>query len=82
MDDHLAVMLRTIADGATGDGQLDSAALGRRLGWTPALTAQALDAARGRLLIWGIRIGGAPGPCFEEIELTVQGRRFLATTDS
>jgi hypothetical protein len=32
-------------------------------------------------LIWGIRVGGNPGPCFEDIELTVQGRRFLADAE-
>jgi hypothetical protein len=81
-DDESAVdldvcrMLRTIGDG--GDGQLDSAALGRRLGWTAARTASSLGVAKDRLLVWGIRVGGNPGPCFEDIELTVQGRRFLA----
>jgi hypothetical protein len=29
------------------------------------------------LLIWGMRVGGVPGPQFEDIELTVQGRRLL-----
>jgi hypothetical protein len=76
-EDQLVAMLRSI-DGrdATAD-QLDSATLGRCLGWTAARTAASLDAAKAQLLIWGIRVGGTPGPCFEEIELTVQGRRFL-----
>ena len=78
----LACMLRSIGEGAGSGDQLDSAALGRRLGWTPALTASSLEAAKGRLLIWGIRVGGNPAPCFEDIELTVQGRRFLRRTDT
>ena len=78
VDFDLCRMLRTIGDRDGGDGQLDSAALGRRLGWTAARTASSLGAAKGRLLVWGIRVGGNPGPCFEDIELTVQGRRFLA----
>jgi hypothetical protein len=80
-DDQLVAMLRTIGDGdATGE-QLDSAALARRLGWTAARMAAALGEAKGSLLIWGIRVGGVPAPCFEEIELTVQGRRRLAAAD-
>jgi hypothetical protein len=81
-DDQLVRMLRKIGDGDTKSGQLDSAALARRLGWTAARTAAALGAAKGSLLIWGIRVGGTPGPCFEELELTVQGRRLLAAADS
>jgi hypothetical protein len=80
-DEQLVTMLRKIDDGGGTSDQLDSAALARRLGWTAATTAAALGVARGRLLIWGIRVGGSPGPCFEEIELTVQGRRLLAAAD-
>jgi hypothetical protein len=76
-DDQLVAMLRTIGDGDATNGPLDSATLARRLGWPAARTAAALGAAKGRLLIWGIRVGGTPSPCFEEIELTVQGRRLL-----
>ena len=81
-DLDLARMLRTIADRDAPDTQLDSAALARRLGWTAAQTATSLEVAKERLLVWGIRVGGNPGPCFEDIELTVQGRRFLAAVDA
>ena len=81
-DDQLTAMLRTIGDRDAATGQLDNVALGRSLGWTAATTAAALEAAKGRLLIWGIRVGGTPPPCFEDIELTVQGRRFLDAADS
>lgn len=81
-DDHLVAMLRTIGDRDATAGQLDNAALGRCLGWTAARTAASLGAAKGRLLIWGIRVHGTPAPCFEDIELTVQGRRFLTAVDS
>jgi hypothetical protein len=79
-DDHLVAMLRTIGD-VEAAGELDNATIGRSLGWTAAMTATSLEAAKGRLLIWGIRVGGTPGPRFEEIELTVQGRRFLTAAD-
>ena len=77
-DDQLLAMLRIIGDRDAAE-QLDNATLGRSLGWTAAKTAASLAAARSRLLIWGIRVGGAPGPCFEDIVLTVQGRRLVAT---
>ena len=67
---------------ATAADQLDSKTLGRCLGWTAAQTADSLAAAKARLLIWGIRVGGNPGPCFEDIELTVQGRRFLIASET
>lgn len=81
-DDHLVTMLRTINNRDPTAGQLDNAALARALGWTAARTAASLDAAKSRLLVWGIRVGGTPAPCFEDIELTVQGRRHLTAVDS
>jgi hypothetical protein len=62
------------ADPATA---LDSAMLARQLGWPAAAVAERLADAKARLLLWGIRVGGSPGPCFADIELTVQGRRLL-----
>ena len=80
-DDQLVAMLRTIGEHDVAAEQLDSRSLGRTLGWTPAQTADSLVAAKARLLVWGIRVGGNPGPCFEDIELTVQGRRYLSVAD-
>jgi hypothetical protein len=76
-DEFLVVMLRSIDEHDAAAEQLDSATLGRCLGWTAARTATSLEEAKARLLIWGIRVGGSPAPCFEDIELTVQGRRLL-----
>jgi hypothetical protein len=81
-DDQLVAMLRTIGARDSADEPLDNRSLGRSLGWTAALTADSLATAKARLLIWGIRTGGSPAPCFEEIELTVQGRRLLTATDA
>jgi hypothetical protein len=79
-DDQLMV-LRTIGDRDPAADPLDSATLARGLGWTAARTAEVLRTAKGCLLIWGIRVGGTPAPVFEEIELTVQGRRLLIAAD-
>jgi hypothetical protein len=80
-DAQFVEMLRTIGERDPTAGQLDSRTLGDSLGWTAARTADSLGTAKARLLIWGIRVGGNPAPCFEEIELTVQGRRFLAAAE-
>ena len=79
-DDQMVAMLRTISE--RGTEELDSKVLGRCLGWTAGQTSDSLVAAKARLLIWGIRVGGNPGPLFEDIELTVQGRRFLTASET
>jgi hypothetical protein len=81
-EDDLVAMLRVIGESAGRSDPLDSADVSRRLGWSDAVTASSLGEARARLLVWGIRSGGAPAPRFEEIELTVQGRRLLLAVDS
>ena len=80
-DDQLVVMLRVIGDRDAAADQLDSAGLSQSLGWTATKTASLLGAARSRLLIWGIRVGGDPAPRYEDIVLTVQGRRLVAAAN-
>ena len=77
-DDDLLAMLQMIGDRDEPTECLDSNGVSRGLGWSDAMTAASLDEAKARLLIWGIRVGGTPAPRFEEIELTVQGRRLLS----
>jgi hypothetical protein len=81
-DDDLLAMLRVICDSDERSDPLDSIAVSRRLGWSDSFTASSLGEARARLLIWGMRVGGTPAPRFEDIELTVQGRRLLRTVAS
>ena len=80
-DEQLVVMLRMIGERDAAEDQLDSGALSQSLGWTAAATSASLVAARSRLLIWGIRVGGDPAPRYEDIVLTVQGRRLVAASD-
>lgn len=47
------------------------------LGWSSADVASTLSDAKADMLIWGLRTSGNPQPQFEEIELTVQGNRYL-----
>ena len=77
-DDDLLAMLQVISDQDGSTQSLDSTTVSRKLGWADALTATSLGQAKARLLVWGIRVGGTPAPRFEDIELTVQGRRLLA----
>jgi len=80
-DDQLD-LLRVIGDPEGPSDGLDSSDVSRRLGWTDDVTASSLAEARARLLIWGVRVGGTPGPRFEGLELTVQGRRLLLAADA
>ncbi|MET0143893.1 MAG: hypothetical protein ABW328_03785 [Ilumatobacteraceae bacterium] len=74
--DDLLAMLRAIRDADTVDS-VDNETVRRRLGWPAAVTADRLTDAKDRLLIWGVRVGGQPGPCYVDLELTVQGERLL-----
>lgn len=56
---------------------MSSELLAADLGWSPADVAAALQSARADMLVWGMRSGGTPQPHFDEIELTVQGARYL-----
>jgi hypothetical protein len=76
-DDDLLTMLRAIDAGDTASGPLDSSGVARRLGWTAATTATSLSDAKASMLIWGIRVGGTS---YEDLELTVQGRRLLTAS--
>ena len=79
MSDHdLLAMLQIIGGLGVRAESLDSTTVSRKLGWADARTAASLGEAKARLLVWGIRVGGTPAPRFEDIELTVQGRRLLA----
>jgi hypothetical protein len=75
-DAHVLSLLAAVRDAGAAFG-VDSALLARQLGWPAEVVAERLADARARLLVWGVRVGGRPGPCFEDIELTVQGRRLL-----
>jgi hypothetical protein len=56
---------------------VSSDTLAADLGWSPSDVAATLRDAKADMLIWGLRAGGTPQPHFDEIELTVQGNRFL-----
>ncbi|MEK7425302.1 MAG: hypothetical protein AAB131_15840 [Actinomycetota bacterium] len=77
-DERLDVILRAIQASDDGDAPADNAILAAELGWSLVDVALCLDEAKERALIWGHRGGTKPGPWFSELEVTVQGRRFLS----
>jgi hypothetical protein len=81
-DTHLVQLLGAIRDADDAGDPMDNDALSRRLGWSAEEVAARLTSARGQMLIWGSRVGGSPAPRFADLELTVQGRRFMAAADS
>ena len=56
---------------------MSSEALADDLGWSPGDVAGTVRDAKAAMLIWGLGSGGQPQPRFDEIELTVQGNRYL-----
>ena len=76
---RLWALLSAIRDGDERGVVMSSEVLAGDLGWSPADVATVLRDARAEMFIWGLRSGGSPQPHFEEIELTVQGNRYLRT---
>ena len=78
-DAELAVILVAVQQGDDVDSLLDNDALAEACDLSLDVVAQRLDVAKQRKLIWGRRSNQRPAPWYTELELTVQGRRFLAT---
>jgi hypothetical protein len=69
----LEVVQEADSAGAPVDNEMLAAALDIPL----TAVALALEEAKARSLIWGVRSGRQPAPWYAELEVTVQGRRFL-----
>lgn len=81
-DARLVELLDAIRAGDEADALMDNESLVERLGWSADDVASGLAAAKDRSLIWGTRTGGRPNQRFGELELTVQGRRFMAAQEA
>jgi hypothetical protein len=77
-DAELARLLRAVQDGDDANALTDNGGLASALTWSLDDVATCLSEAKARSLIWGSRSGQRPAPWFTDLELTVQGRRFLA----
>jgi hypothetical protein len=78
-DRRMADLLGIVQDGDDSGSLVDNAIIAERLGWDLDTVASFLHDAKERSLVWGRRSGDKPAPWFNELEITVQGRRLLRT---
>jgi hypothetical protein len=76
--DRLCQLLEAVRDGDFADSPVDNEMLAAALKLPLASVALAVQEAKARSLIWGIPNGRQPGPWYTDLEVTVQGQRFLA----
>jgi hypothetical protein len=81
-DQELLALLRVVAAGDDANELANNSILSKQLGWDLEKVAACLQDAKDRSLLWGQRNGDKPAPWFNDLEITVQGRRFLRTTDA
>jgi hypothetical protein len=74
----LRQLLEAIRDGDFADSPVDNEMLAAALKLSLASVALVVQEAKARSLVWGIRSGRQPGPWYTDLEVTVQGQRFLA----
>lgn len=72
-------LLGVVQAGDEADALVDNAIIAERLGWDLEAVSSCLHEAKERSLVWGRRSGEKPAPWFNELEITVQGRRLLKT---
>jgi hypothetical protein len=77
-EDELTRLLQAVHDSDLADTPADNETLAEKLQLPLDSIGSHLKDAKSRSLVWGWRSGRHPGPWYSELELTVQGRRFLA----
>ncbi len=75
-------LLRAVKDGDQAGAPVDNEILAAVLNLPLASIASYLQEAKERSFVWGVRSGRQPGPWYEELEVTVQGKRFLSTSSA
>ena len=76
-DNRMVQLLGVVQAGDEAGVPVDNAMIAERLGWDLSAVAAFLHEAKERSLVWGHRSGDKPAPWFNELEVTVQGRRLL-----
>lgn len=76
-DDDLVAALTVLRAADDGGTPIDNAALGVTLGWDAERVGRCIGVAKKRSFIWGVPGPQRLGSWFSEIEVTVQGRRYL-----
>ena len=77
-EDQLSRLLEAVRDGDFADTPVDNEMLAAALKMPLVWVASCLQEAKARSFIWGIRSGRQPAPWYTDLEMTVQGKRFLA----
>ena len=77
-EDELARLLQAVRDGDFADAPVDNEMLAAALQVSLVSVAACLQEATARSLVGGVRGGRQPGPWYTDLELTVQGQRFLS----
>jgi len=77
-DERLCQLLEAVRDGDFADSPVDNEMLAAALNLPLASVGLVLQEAKARSLVWGISSGRQPGPWYTDLEVTVQGLRFLA----
>ena len=78
-EDDLRRLLKAVNDGDFAPTPVDNQMLATALGLSLVDVAGRLQEAKARSLVSGIRSGRQPGPWYTDLEVTVQGQRFLAS---
>jgi hypothetical protein len=77
--DELSELLNAVNDGDFADTPVDNEMVAAALRLSLVAVAVRLQEAKARSLVWGIPSGRQPGPWYTDLEVTVQGQRFLAS---
>src|SRR5215211_1875732 len=77
---QLRQLLQAVMDAEFADTPVDNEMLAVGLDVTFVDVALRLQEAKARSFVWGTRSGRQPGPWYTDLEVTVQGRRFLAAS--
>jgi hypothetical protein len=77
--EDLRRLLKAVNDGEFADAPVDNQMLATALRLSLVDVAGRLQEAKARSLVSGVRSGRQPGPWYTDLEVTVQGQRFLAS---
>jgi hypothetical protein len=77
--EDLRRLLKAVNDGEFADTPVDNQMLATALRLSLVDVAGRLQEAKARSLVSGVRSGRQPGPWYTDLEVTVQGQRFLAS---
>jgi hypothetical protein len=81
-EEELTRLLRAVKDGDLAGEPVDNEMLAAVLKLPLVSIASCLQEAKERSFVWGVRSGRQPGPWYEELEVTVQGKRFLSNSSA